>query len=318
MSGNSGIKVVFGTANINPGYGIGSVEAVQQAFDILEKGGCKVVDTARLYGDSEKILGEAGAGKRFTVDTKARGGFNPEGSTKTNVLDDFKASKDFLGTNVDVYYLHAPDAKTPLDETLSAVNEIYKSGFFKRFGLSNFKAEDVQKVYDHSKAKGYVLPTVYQGNYSAVARKQEELLFPTLRKLGIAFYAYSPLAGGFLTKTRQQIEEGAGRFSESALGGMYRNMYSRPRLLDALSEWRSIAEDEGITNADLAYRWVKYNSPLKPEHGDAIIIGASSLQQLQQTLDSINGGALSAKAVSRIDEIWKKIADEAPLDNYHQ
>ncbi|KAF2170455.1 hypothetical protein M409DRAFT_51495 [Zasmidium cellare ATCC 36951] len=318
MSGNSGIKVVFGTGNVNPQYGFGTVEAVQEAFDILEKGGCKALDTARLYGDSEELLGKAGAGKRFIVDTKTRGGFNREGATKANILDDYKVSKGFLDSNVDVYYIHAPDAKTPLEDTLSAINEIHKSSFFKRFGLSNYKAEDVQKVYDHCKEKGYVLPTVYQGNYSAVARKQEEILFPTLRKLGIAFYAYSPLAGGFLTKTKEQIQEGAGRFNDQALGGMYKDMYSKPSLLEALSDWHSIAKEEGITNADLAYRWVKYNSPLKPEHGDAIIIGASSAQQLKQTLDSINGGPLSAKAVKGIDAIWQKIADEAPLDNYHR
>lgn len=226
-------------------------------------------------------------------------------------------SKGFLGPEVDIYYLHAPDSNTPLDETLSAIDEIHKTGFFKRFGLSNYKAEDVQKVYDHCKAKGYVLPTVYQGNYNAVARKQETLLFPTLRKLGISFYAYSPLAGGFLTKTREQIKEGAGRFNTSGDPGMYTPMYSRPSLLEALAEWQNIAKEEGCTPADLAYRWVKYNSPLKPEQGDAIIIGASSADQLRQTLGSINGGPLSDKAVKSIDEMWKKIEHEAPLDNYH-
>lgn len=205
-----------------------------------------------------------------------------------------------------------------MDETLSAINDIYKSGFFKRFGLSNYLAEDVQKVYDHCKAKGYVLPTAYQGNYNAVARKQETLLFPTLRKLGIAFYAYSPLAGGFLTKSVEQIKEGAGRFNTKSDPGMYTDMYSRPSLLEALAEWQAIAKEEGCTAADLAYRWVKYNSPLKPEQGDAIIIGASSKEQLKETLGSINSGPLSDKAVEKIDEMWKKVEKDAPLDNYHR
>ena len=107
------------------------------------------------------------------------------------------------------------------------------TGFFKRFGLSNFKAEDVQKVYDICKEKSYPLPEVYQGNYSAVARKQEEVLFPTLRKLGISFYAYSPIAGGFLVKTKQQVLDGAGRFDTSTpigqmYGGMVRKYYTPP------------------------------------------------------------------------------------------
>ena len=94
------------------------------------------------------------------------------------------------------------------------MQEVYKTGVFSRFGLSNFQADTVQEVYDYCKKNEYVLPTVYQGNYSAIARKQDTLLFPLLRKLGIAFYAYSPIAGGFLTKTKQQIEEGAGRFNK--------------------------------------------------------------------------------------------------------
>ena len=157
------------------------------------------------------------------------------------------------------------------------------------------------------------------GNYNPVARKQEELLFPTLRKLGVSFYAYSPIAGGFLTKTKQDIEDGKGRFNRhNPIGQMYHGMYAKPSFLEALAQWESIAKDEGVSRAELAYRWVTYNSPLKREYGDGIIIGASSLQQLKETLASVNAGPLSEKAVKRIGEIWKMIEHEAPLDNYHR
>ena len=131
---------------------------------------------------------------------------------------------------VDIWYIHAPDTSVSLEDWVPGVNEVYKSGAFSRFGLSNFQAETVQQVYDYCKENDYVLPSVYQGNYSAVARKQDTLLFPLLRKLNMAFYAYSPIAGGFLTKTKQQIEEGVSRFSPDALGGMYR--VSPPSLTD--------------------------------------------------------------------------------------
>lgn len=145
------------------------------------------------------------------------------------------------------------------------------------------------------------------------------MLFPTLRKLGISFYAYSPLAGGFLTKNKEQIAEGAGRFKRGEfIGDMYSEMYAKDSFLEALSEWADIAKEEGVTRADLAYRWMRYSSPLKHEQGDGIIIGASSVDQLKETLSSINGGPLSDKAVKRIDEVWKKIAKDAPLDNYHR
>lgn len=194
----------------------------------------------------------------------------------------------------------------------------------------------MEKVYNICKEKGYPLPQVYQGNYSAVglnnetlltsdsnceqvARKQETLLFPTLRKLNMAFYAYSPIAGGFLTKTKQDVLDGKGRFDPSTpIGNMYATMYSKPAYLEALEQWEKIAKDEGVSRADLAYRWVKYNSPLKAEHGDAIIIGASSAKQLTETLDSINKGPLSEKAQKAIDGVWETIKHEAPLDNYHK
>ncbi|KAF2769552.1 Aldo/keto reductase [Teratosphaeria nubilosa] len=315
----TGIKNVFGGGQITEGRGFPNVEAVKEALDILEKHNVRNVDTASLYGKSEEFLGQAGVGKRFIVDTKAKAGFVEGASKAANVLADAENSKKMLQCTVDVYYLHAPSPDIPFEETLEAINEIHKSGFFKRFGLSNFKAEDVQKVHDIAKAKGYPLPEVYQGNYSAVARKQEELLFPTLRKLGISFYAYSPMAGGFLTKSKQDILDGKGRFDPSTwIGAMYSSMYGKTAILDVLEKWEAIAKEEGVTRADLAYRWVKYHSALKKEHGDAIIVGSSGLQQLNETLESIKKGPLSEKAAKAVDALWEGIKDVAPLDNYHK
>jgi aflatoxin B1 aldehyde reductase len=285
---------------------------------LQEKYKVDTIDVARIYNDAELVVGNSDARERFTIDTKLSGGFGA-GSSKAKTIEDGEKSKTLLKTNVDILYLHAPDKDVPIEETLEGVNEIYQSGFFKRFGLSNFTAENVQKVHDIAKAKGYVLPTVYQGNYNAFARKQEELLFPTLRKLNISFYAYSPIAGGFLVKTREQLENGTGRWDKnSPFGQMYHSLYSKSTLLDGLDEWHAIAAEEGISPAALAYRWIGYNSPLKPENGDALIFGASKVEQLEDTLQSLQQGPLSENAVKRIDEVWKKVANEAPLDNYHR
>lgn len=132
----------------------------------------------------------------------------------------------------------------------------------------------------------------------------------------MSFYAYSPLAGGFLVKTRQQILDGAGRFSADMLNGMYRAMYNKPSYLDALGQWEEIANEVGCSRADLAYRWVAYNSPLKPSQGDAIIVGASSTTQLDQTLKGIKDGPLPESALKKIDQIWESIKKDAPLDNF--
>ncbi|KIV81689.1 hypothetical protein PV11_03859 [Exophiala sideris] len=311
------IKVIFGTATTGNAEPWDSSDYVNEAFEILKAHGVKNLDTAQLYGKSEQKLGELKAGDKFILDTKWLGGFTGKWASKDNIINTAKESIQKLGVKqVDIFYIHAPDAETPLEETLSGVNEVYKLGLFKRFGLSNYKAEDVQKAYDIAKKNGYVLPSVYQGNYSPVARLQDTLLFPTLRKLNMSFYAYSPLAGGFLTKTAQQVKDGAGRFSEQALGGMYRQMYAKESYLNALEKWDSIANEEGVSRAELAYRWVASHSPLSNEHGDGIIIGASRQEQLKQTLEGIKKGKLSDKAAKRIDEIWEEIKHEAPLDNF--
>jgi aflatoxin B1 aldehyde reductase len=319
MSG--GLKIVFGAAGFNPGSAFPDSEAINAGLDLLEKNGVKTLDTAQRYGESEKLLGEANAGSRFIIDTKSQGGFVPGSALKPENLYKLthQSVEKLKVSNVDIFYIHAPDSTIELAEWVPVIDKLYKEGLFQRFGLSNYKPEDVRAVYDYSKKNGLVLPSAYQGNYSPIARLPDTTLFPVLRELKIAFYAYSPLAGGFLTKTRAQIEEGKiGRFVPgTVLGDMYRNLYAKPTYLDALSEWESIANDEGTSRAELAYRWVNYHSPLKAEHGDAIIFGASSSEQLVQTVQGLKRGPLKESTVKRIDEVWEKIKHEAPLDNYH-
>ncbi|KAJ0357250.1 hypothetical protein COL154_010293 [Colletotrichum chrysophilum] len=141
-------------------------------------------------------------------------------------------------------------------------------------------------------------------------------LFPVLRKLGISFVAYSPIAGGFLTKTREQIESGGTRFSPDQMFGIYHKLYVKDSYLSALEEWGKIAEEEQISKAELAYRWVVYHSILRKQYGDGIVFGSSSLSQMEETLLACNRGPFSEKAVEAIEQIWEKVKDEAGVDNY--
>jgi aflatoxin B1 aldehyde reductase len=170
-----------------------------------------------------------------------------------------------------------------------------------------------------AKENNYILPSVYQGNYSAACRQTETKLFPTLRKHNIAFYAYSPIAGGFLTKSPEQIRNPApGRWDpNNSLGKLYQTLYNKPAMLHALELWEEIAKEEGISKAELAYRWVAYNSHLRGGLGDAIIIGSKDVDQLKQTLTGLKNGPLSKEAVRKIDEVWRGIEHEAPLDNFN-
>lgn len=222
-------------------------------------------------------------------------------------------------SQVDVYYIHAPDRRASLEEMLAGINTLYKAGKFRRFGLSNFLAAEVEEVIRIAKEKSYVLPTVYQGNYNAVGRLMETELLPTLRKHNIAFYAYSPIAGGFLTKDVEQILAGGqGRWDPNSMVGMlYNGLYNKPGMLDGLHLWEQIAKEAGIPKAELAYRWVVYHSALKAETGDAVIFGSRNNEQLGQTLEGIAKGPLASKIASKVEEVWKVVEAHAPLDNFN-
>ncbi|KAF7354741.1 Aldehyde reductase [Mycena sanguinolenta] len=304
----SPVKIVFGGAAI--------------VYQLLERGGCSAIDTARAYPGSEEWMGKTGAGKRFTIDSKTPGGFAPGTSTGETIPQHAKETVERLCVeSVDTYYIHAPDPSVDLEDQLKGINAAYAAGHFKRFGLSNFTAEDVQRVYDICKAKAYPLPTVYQGNYSAIARRIETEVVPTLRKLGIALYVYSPIAGGLLTKTPQQLREGTedGRLSkEHPLRKLYEVLYDKPSYYKALEMWEEAAREIGCSRAELAYRWVAFDSVVDPKYGDAIIFGASSYAQIEDTMDWLRKGSVGAAAKAKIDEIWKVVEHEAPLDNYNR
>lgn len=163
-----------------------------------------------------------------------------------------------------------------------------------------------------------MLPTVYQGNYNPVSRHSEKDLFPLLRKLNMSFWAYSPIAGGFLVRSAQAIKEGQGRFNKATgIGKIYHDLYAKPSLLSALEHWESLAEKVGTTKAGLAYRWVRFNSALKGASEDGLILGASSPVQLEQTLKCLAEGPLPQEVLPDIENIWKTVKDDAPVDNYH-
>ena len=169
----TGLQAIFGGGAIRSDRGFHSSDLLVQAFQIMKDNNCNTIDTAALYGESEQILGENKAGDKFVIDTKTRGGFGEKGATKDFIVSEAKHSKEMLGCDVDVYYIHGPDYKTPLEDTLAGINEVYKMGFFKRFGLSNYKAEDVERVYEICKEKGYPLPKVYQGLLVLMKRSVE-------------------------------------------------------------------------------------------------------------------------------------------------
>ncbi|KAJ6258524.1 Oxidoreductase sirO [Drechslerella dactyloides] len=310
-------KIVYGTAGFAPDAETGEVTSVVETLNLLWDLGVKNLDTAQLYGPSEATIGKAHNPRRFTIDTKHAAGFKPATATTEGIVEHGTWASETLGP-IDIYYLHAPEENIPWETQLEGLQKLHDAGVFKRLGLSNFTPEQIQKIYDVAEAKGLIKPSVFQGNYNAFARSQENNTFPLLRKLGMSFYAYSPVAGGLLAKTKEQLLSAGGRWQAGTLlGDMYRGMYGKDELLDALADWETAAKKEGVSLAELGYRWIQYHSALDGAKGDAVIFGAFSPEKIRETVSWLNKGPLSDQAVKEIDAIWEKIKDVAPVDNYN-
>ncbi|KAL5902892.1 hypothetical protein ACKVV7_011485 [Pyricularia oryzae] len=130
----------------------------------------------------------------------------------------------------------------------------------------------------------------------------------------MAFHAYSPSAGGFLTRPKNALNEG--RFGkDTSFGKLYNSLYNKPSLVEALDVWGKIAEDEGVERGELAYRWVAYHSKLKAKSGDGIIVGASKQQQLMLTVEWLRKGPLTDGTAGSINALWELVNAEALIHN---
>lgn len=343
MSANtskSNLKVVFGCMT----FGAESAEQARvhdltqcsKILDIFASHGHKELDTARMYGlgSSEDYLRQLGVTTPessnkygFEIATKsypsarnpkfpAKDRYTHEAADIHRCIDD---SLKALGTKqFDLFYLHAPDRQTDFKETLQAVNEAHQAGKFKRFGISNYKAEEVEQMVQIATENNWIKPTVYQGLYNAITRSAEPELFPVLRKHNIARYIYNPLGGGFFTGAHSKdatVEAGSRFDPDRVQGQMYRARYWNDTYFDALEKIRPVAEKHNLTLAEVALRWLMHHSDLKREHGDAVIIGASSTNHIEQNLKDMEKGPLDQEVVDAVDQAWEIVKPNAPA--YH-
>ena len=205
------LAVIFGAelfGNPREGNVFNNDATILEAISILQRYGVRKLDTAQLYGESEATLGRLKIGTEYgmTIDTKWLGGWAGEAwASEERIVTAASESLERLGLRsgqVDVFYVHSPDMKTPIEGTLRGVDKAFRSGAFRRFGLSNYTPAQVREVIEIAKENGFVRPSVYQGSYSVVGRSAEDGLIPLLRQKGIAFYAYAPLASGLLVSSK--------------------------------------------------------------------------------------------------------------------
>lgn len=185
----------IGDTSIDPTAKFDSPAEVEAFLKPFYERGYRQIDTARGYSphaplSCEPRLGAANVGDKFIISTKVVS--RPDGAhTRDKIAQSIDDSLEALKVSqVDIMYLHQPNRTVPFEETAEAMDKAYREGKFKRFGLSNYTAAEVEQFLKISEERGFVKPTVYQGQYNPVVRTGEKELFPLLHKHNIAFYAW--------------------------------------------------------------------------------------------------------------------------------
>jgi aflatoxin B1 aldehyde reductase len=185
----------MGAMSIDNMAKFGTPQAVKELLDLFYSLDYGNLDTAQGYsphdpGTSEPLLGAVDGGKRFNTSTKIYP-YGDHSHSGPKIEQNISESLGALNVaQVDIEYLHVPDRTTPFEETCESMDKAYREGKFRRFGLSNHTAEEVEKIVQICEARELVKPSVYQGQYNAIVRGGELEVFTVLRKHGIAFCAW--------------------------------------------------------------------------------------------------------------------------------
>ncbi|GBG30194.1 Aflatoxin B1 aldehyde reductase member 3 [Hondaea fermentalgiana] len=304
--------------------------------EACEKMGCEaIIDTARVYqlGQTEELIGrllkqegQPWSGKDIKIHTKAAPQVSP--LTADNVRKQLEASLEALQMDsVDVFYLHMPEINVDPEETFGACNELYKEGKFKELGLSNYAAWDVVRCHALCEKHGWVVPTVYQGVFNALARGFNSELFPAVRTLGMRVYVYNPLGGGLLTgrytKLEDILEAEDGRFSskfdlvpasvkhsfKGKASSAYRSRYAHEEMMKACQLLIDTCGKDNMVNK--AFAWLRHSSYLSAP--DGIIFGASKIHHCTANLDAfVHSEPLTSKESDAFDEAARLAAPAQP------
>jgi 1-deoxyxylulose-5-phosphate synthase len=294
------------------GGGVGRERAeacVAKAFEV----GIDFIDTANVYsrGQAEEFLGDVLADRprdSYVLATKLYWQA-PDGGTglsREQVLTQIDASLQRLRTDyVDLYQCHRYDWDVPLEETMGALTEVVKQGKARYIGFSEWPEDKIREAQAMPGVEHFVSS---QPQYSMVWRGPERDVIPASRELGISQIVWSPLAQGVLTgkyKPGEPPPEGT-RATSEIMGGFMERARS-PVLLERVQQLRPVAEELGLSMAQLALAWV-----LREDNVASAIIGASRPEQVEDNAGA-SGVELDAATLERIDEILSdSVAWELP------
>ncbi len=302
--GKSGLRVsVVGLGCNNFGRRCDAAETRAIVAKALDSG-ITLFDTADVYGPaglSEEYLGKALEGRRADVVLATKFampmGEGPlqRGGSRRWVMQAAEASLRRLGTDwIDLYQMHVPDAGTPIDETLRALDDLVRQGKVRYVGCSNFAGWQVVEAAWTARAGGLASFVSAQNQYSLLERAIESELVPACNAYGLGVLPYFPLASGLLTGKYRRGEkppEGT-RLAAARFAGLLSE-----RNFERVEKLESFARDAGRSLLELAFSWLA-GQP----HVASVIAGATRPEQIEQNVHAA-GWKLSAEELARVNEL---------------
>lgn len=310
--GRSGLMVPvlsFGTGTFGgrgeffQAWGSTDVAEASRLIDICLDAGLNMFDSADIYsgGAAEEVLGAALKGRRdkVLISTKATfragDGANDVGSSRFHLVRSVEAALTRLGTDyIDLFQLHGFDAITPVEETLSTLDDLVRAGKIRYVGCSNFSGWHLMKSL--ATAEKYNLPryVAHQAYYSLIGRDYEWELMPLGLDQGVGAVVWSPLGWGRLTgkiRRGQPLPEGSRLHKTADMGPPVpdEQVY---RVVEAMD---GIAEETGKTVPQIALNWLLQRPTVAN-----VIVGARNEEQLRQNLGAV-GWNLTPEQVAKLD-----------------
>jgi aryl-alcohol dehydrogenase-like predicted oxidoreductase len=320
--GNSGLKISEITYGnwLTHGSQVENDVATQCVRAALDAG-ITTFDTADTYANTaaETVLGEALKGERrqsLEVFTKVYWptgpkGHNDVGLSRKHIMESINGSLERLQTDyVDLYQAHRYDYETPLEETMQAFADVVRQGKALYIGVSEWTAEQIRAGAALAKELGFQLIS-NQPQYSMLWRVIEGEVVPASKQLGLSQIVWSPIAQGVLTgkyKPGQPLPEGSRATDEKGGADMIKR-FMRDEVLEAVQRLQPVADQAGLTLAQLAIAWTLQNDNVA-----SAIVGASRPQQVTDNVKAA-GVKLDADALAAIDEALGDIPERDASKN---
>jgi voltage-dependent potassium channel beta subunit len=309
--GNAGMKVSVLSLGGWTTFGE-SVQDKQLARSIIIKAydsGINFFDIADAYagGESERMMGEVLKElPRHTLVISSKlfwpmsDDVNDRGLSRKHIMESIDKSLARIGTDyLDIYFCHRYDEETPVEETARAMDDLIHQGKILYWGTSKWTAAQIQEALDVCEKHNLYKPQSEQPNYSMLVRKEvENDILPLAEPKGIGLVVFSPLASGILTG---KYDDGIPDDSRMARLDWLRNAVFREEAVDAVRKLKPIADDLGVTRAQLAIAWT-----LRQPGVSSAITGATQVHQLEETLKAVDI-VVDEDALTQIDRIVQPV-----------